>query len=154
LPWLYARQNIEFALRAAGRRRGECRRIADEHLELGSLRDHAEAYPSELSGGRKPRVAIARALPHRPKLLLRGERRGARDAMTRHQMQELLTRIWEQHRLTVMFVTHDIEEAVYLSDRIVVMGRGTGHIKTSFPVELGRPRHSEMSASKIGRAHV
>lgn len=100
-----------------------------------------------LSGGQKQRVAIARALSYRPKILLMDEPFGALDAMTRHQMQELLTRIWEQHRLTVMFVTHDIEEAVYLSDRIVVMGRGPGHIKTSFPVELGRPRHSEMSAS-------
>ncbi|WP_027589080.1 ABC transporter ATP-binding protein [Pseudomonas sp. RL] len=147
LPWLNARENIEFALKAAGRTRGECRRIADEHLQLVGLNDYAEAYPNELSGGMKQRVAIARALSYRPKILLMDEPFGALDAMTRHQMQELLTRIWEHHRLTVMFVTHDIEEAVYLSDRIVVMGRGPGHIKASFPVELGRPRHEEMATS-------
>lgn len=147
LPWLNARQNIEFALKASGRTRGECRRIADEHLALVGLEDYAEAYPTELSGGMKQRVAIARALSYRPKILLMDEPFGALDAMTRHQMQELLTRIWESHRLTVMFVTHDIEEAVYLSDRIVVMGRGPGHIKTSFTVELGRPRHEEMISS-------
>ncbi len=123
LPWLNARENIEFALKAAGRTRGECRRIADEHLQLVGLNSY------------------------RPKILLMDEPFGALDAMTRHQMQELLTRIWEHHRLTVMFVTHDIEEAVYLSDRIVVMGRGPGHIKASFPVELGRPRHEEMATS-------
>jgi NitT/TauT family transport system ATP-binding protein len=144
LPWLTARQNIEFALNAAGHGRGECREIAAEHLELVKLSEFAEAYPNELSGGMKQRVAIARALSYRPKILLMDEPFGALDAMTRHQMQDLLTRIWESHRLTVMFVTHDIEEAVYLSDRIVVMGLGPGRIKTSYHVGLARPRHEDM----------
>ena len=147
LPWLNAQENIEFALKAAGRNRSDSRRIAEEHLHLVGLSDYAGAYPNELSGGMKQRVAIARALSYRPKILLMDEPFGALDAMTRHQMQELLTRIWESHRLTVMFVTHDIEEAVYLSDRIVVMGRGPGHIKTSFSVDLGRPRHEDMAAT-------
>ncbi|MBF0675097.1 ABC transporter ATP-binding protein [Pseudomonas sp.] len=144
LPWLTARQNIEFALKAAGHGRGECREIAAEHLELVNLSAFAEAYPNELSGGMQQRVAIARALSYRPKILLMDEPFGALDAMTRHQMQDLLTRIWESHRLTVMFVTHDIEEAVYLSDRIVVMGLGPGRIKTSYHVGLARPRHEDM----------
>ncbi len=144
LPWLTARQNIEFALKAAGYGRGECREIAAEHLELVKLSAFAEAYPNELSGGMQQRVAIARALSYRPKILLMDEPFGALDAMTRHQMQDLLTRIWENHRLTVMFVTHDIEEAVYLSDRIVVMGLGPGRIKTSYHVGLARPRHEDM----------
>lgn len=97
---------------------------------LVKLTEFADAYPNELSGGMKQRVAIARALSYRPKILLMDEPFGALDAMTRHQMQLLLTRIWETHRLTVMFVTHDIEEAVYLSDRIVVMG--PGKINTTF----------------------
>lgn len=145
LPWLTARQNIEFALKAAGFSRAECREKADQHLELVQLTAFADAWPSELSGGMKQRVAIARALSYRPKILLMDEPFGALDAMTRHQMQELLTGIWEQHRLTVMFVTHDIEEAVYLSDRIVVMGPGT--IQATFDVPLPRPRREELTAS-------
>jgi len=140
LPWLTAQQNIEFALKAAGHGRTESRDIARTHLELVQLSHAAERYPSELSGGMKQRVAIARALSYRPKMLLMDEPFGALDALTRHQMQELLTRIWEEHRLTVLFVTHDVEEAVYLSDRIAVMGIGPGRITQVFDVPLARPR--------------
>lgn len=145
LPWLTARQNVEFALKAAGRSASECREIADEHLALVNLSAAADAFPNELSGGMKQRVAIARALSYRPKILLMDEPFGALDAMTRRQMQELLTQVWETHRLTVMFVTHDVEEAVFLSDRIVVMGIGT--IKATFDVPLPRPRHEELASS-------
>jgi NitT/TauT family transport system ATP-binding protein len=143
LPWLTARQNIEFALKAAGYGAADCRRIALDHLELVKLADAAERYPAELSGGMKQRVAIARALSYRPKMLLMDEPFGALDALTRFQMQELLTQIWEEHRLTVLFVTHDVEEAVYLSDRIVVMGIGPGRIAQSFDVDIPRPRREE-----------
>jgi NitT/TauT family transport system ATP-binding protein len=149
LPWLTARQNVEFALKAAGHGRVASRDIADEHLRLVKLTAFADAYPNQLSGGMKQRVAIARALSYRPKMLLMDEPFGALDALTRHQMQELLTRIWEEHRLTVLFVTHDVEEAVYISDRIVVMGIGPGHIKQSFPVDLPRPRQQEMIGSDV-----
>ena len=147
LPWLTAQENVEFALKAAGKPKAECRTIAREHLELVKLTRFADAYPSQLSGGMKQRVAIARALSYRPKMLLMDEPFGALDALTRHQMQELLTRIWEEHRLTVLFVTHDVEEAVYLSDRIVVMSIGPGQIRTTFDVGLARPRNQDMIAT-------
>jgi NitT/TauT family transport system ATP-binding protein len=95
----------------------------------------------------KQRVAIARALSYRPKMLLMDEPFGALDALTRHQMQELLTQIWEEHRLTVLFVTHDVEEAVYLSDRIAVMGIGPGRIMRTFDVDIERPRREEVMES-------
>ncbi|WP_114194997.1 ABC transporter ATP-binding protein [Edaphovirga cremea] len=143
LPWLTARQNIEFALKAAGTPARQCRDIAQQNLELVKLGSSGDRWPAELSGGMKQRVAIARALSYRPKILLMDEPFGALDAMTRHQMQQLLIEIWEVHRLTVMFVTHDIEEAVFLSDRIVVMGKGT--IDSTFDVPLPRPRHETMN---------
>ncbi|GLI24544.1 NitT/TauT family transport system ATP-binding protein [Xanthobacter flavus] len=144
LPWLTAQQNVEFALQAAGMEAAERRRVAEEHIALVKLERFANAYPSELSGGMKQRVAIARALSYRPKMLLMDEPFGALDALTRQQMQELLMQVWEQHRLTVLFVTHDVEEAVYLSDRIVVMGIGPGRVRETFRVDLPRPRTSEI----------
>lgn len=147
LPWLTAQENVEFALKAAGLPKSECRSIARQHIELVKLERFADAYPSQLSGGMKQRVAIARALSYRPKMLLMDEPFGALDALTRHQMQELLTRIWEEHRLTVLFVTHDVEEAVYLSDRIVAMSIGPGRIRQTFHVGLARPRHQDMIAT-------
>ncbi len=147
LPWLTAQENVEFALKAAGKPKAECRSVAREHLDLVKLIRFADAYPSQLSGGMKQRVAIARALSYRPKMLLMDEPFGALDALTRHQMQQLLTRIWEEHRLTVLFVTHDVEEAVYLSDRIVAMSIGPGQIRKTFHVGLPRPRNQDMIAT-------
>ncbi len=147
LPWLTAQQNVEFALQAAGTPSAECREIARHHIRLVKLDRFADAYPSQLSGGMKQRVAIARALSYRPKMLLMDEPFGALDALTRHQMQELLTQIWEEHRLTVLFVTHDVEEAVYLSDRIVAMSINPGRINQTFHVGLSRPRNQEMIAT-------
>ena len=148
LPWLTAQQNVEFALKAAGLRRAQCREVAREHLELVKLGRFADAYPSQLSGGMQQRVAIARALSYRPKMLLMDEPFGALDALTRNQMQELLTRIWEEHLLTVLFVTHDVEEAVDMSDRIVVMSIAPGRIKTAYHVGLARPRHQDMFSTR------
>ena len=144
LPWLTARENVEFALKAAGHKGAECREIAAEHLDLVKLTRFADSYPHQLSGGMKQRVAIARALSYRPKILLMDEPFGALDAMTRREMQAFLTRVWESHRLTVLFVTHDVEEAIYLSDRVVVMGNDPGHIRASYDVHLPRPRHPDM----------
>ena len=147
LPWLSALQNVEFALRAAGKSSREARDIAQSHLELVGLQGFENAYPAELSGGMKQRVAIARALSYRPKMLLMDEPFGALDALTRHHMQELLTNIWEKHRLTVLFITHDVEEAVYLSDRVAVMTNRPGRIKTVVAINLPRPRHYDMVAT-------
>ncbi len=147
LPWLTALQNVEFALKAAGKPSREAEDIAQSHLELVGLQGFEKAFPAELSGGMKQRVAIARALSYRPKMLLMDEPFGALDALTRHHMQELLTGIWEKHRLTVLFITHDVEEAVYLSDRVAVMTNRPGRIKTVVPIDLPRPRHYDMVAS-------
>ncbi|WP_119388375.1 ABC transporter ATP-binding protein [Taklimakanibacter lacteus] len=147
LPWLTAEQNVEFALRASGRSSAEAASIARDHMRLVGLTGFEKAYPAELSGGMKQRVAIARALSYRPKMLLMDEPFGALDALTRHHMQELLTGIWEQHRLTVLFITHDVEEAVYLSDRVAVMTNRPGRIKKIVPIDLPRPRRYTMAAS-------
>jgi NitT/TauT family transport system ATP-binding protein len=144
LPWLTALGNVEFALKAAGRPKQEATGIAQAHLALVGLDGFEHAYPSELSGGMRQRVAIARALSYRPKMLLMDEPFGALDALTRHHMQELLTAIWEKHRLTVLFITHDVEEAVYLSDRVAVMTNRPGRIKSIIPVPLPRPRRYEL----------
>jgi NitT/TauT family transport system ATP-binding protein len=153
LPWLTAQKNVEFALQAAGYGSAESMRIAIEHLHLVGLDGFEQAYPGELSGGMKQRVAIARALSYRPKVLLMDEPFGALDALTRHHMQELLTGIWEKHRLTVLFVTHDVEEAVYLSDKVAVMTNRPGRIKTIVPIDLPRPRHYDMNTTAVFQAH-
>jgi NitT/TauT family transport system ATP-binding protein len=144
LPWLTAIGNVEFALRASGTRRRDTKEIARDHLALVGLDNFAEAYPAELSGGMKQRVAIARALSYRPEILLMDEPFGALDALTRHHMQELLTAVWEKHRLTVLFVTHDVEEAVYLSDRVAVMTNSPGRVKSLIEIGLPRPRRYEL----------
>ena len=144
LPWLTAIGNVEFALRAAGVRGRDTREIARDHLALVGLNGFADAYPAELSGGMKQRVAIARALSYRPKILLMDEPFGALDALTRHHMQELLTAVWEKHRLTVLFVTHDVGEAVYLSDRVAVMTNRPGRVKALIEIGLPRPRRYEL----------
>ncbi len=143
-PWLTAQKNVEFALQGSGSEREE---VAREHLKLVGLERFADSYPSQLSGGMRQRVAIARALSYKPEVLLMDEPFGALDAQTRQLMQELLTRIWEEHRLTVMFVTHDIDEAVFLSDRILVMTSRPGRIKQDIRVELERPRTFEVFSS-------
>lgn len=143
-PWLTARANVEFALRAESLTRSERRRVADEHLELVGLGSFANAYPRQLSGGMKQRVAIARSLCYRPRILLMDEPFGALDAQTRLLMQELLTRVWETHRITVMFVTHDVDEAVFISDRVIVMTNRPGRIKDEVVIGLPRPRRPEV----------
>jgi NitT/TauT family transport system ATP-binding protein len=145
MPWLTALGNIEFALRGLGLPTAKVKQTAREHLALVGLSRFADAWPSQLSGGMKQRVAIARALCYRPKILLMDEPFGALDALTRRQMQELLTDIWEAHRLAVLFVTHDVDEAVYLSDRVAVMSSRPGRIKEIVPVTLPRPRAPEIA---------
>jgi NitT/TauT family transport system ATP-binding protein len=147
-PWLTARKNVEFALRGEKLSRADQRERADELLRLVGLEEFADAQPRELSGGMQQRVAIARALSYRPGLLLMDEPFGALDALTRGVMQELLTEIWEQHKLTVLFVTHDVEEAVFISDRVLVMTNRPGRIKDEIRVPMSRPRSHEMLSSQ------
>ena len=146
-PWLTVAGNVEFALRGEPMSKRERREVARAHLALVGLEGFADSYPSQLSGGMRQRVAIARALSYRPKILLMDEPFGALDAQTRQLMQELLTRVWEQHRLTVLFVTHDIDEAVFLSDRVLLMTARPGRIKEDVAIELERPRRFELLAS-------
>ncbi len=140
-PWLTAQKNVEFALKGSSKERAD---IARDHLDLVGLEQFADAYPSQLSGGMRQRVAIARALSYKPEVLLMDEPFGALDAQTRQLMQELLTKVWEEHRLTVMFVTHDIDEAVFLSDRVLVMTSRPGRIKEELRIEIERPRTFEI----------
>jgi NitT/TauT family transport system ATP-binding protein len=147
MPWLTAQENVAFALRAAGWSRKDARDVAKEHIALVGLERFSDRLPSQLSGGMKQRVAIARALSYRPKILLMDEPFGALDALTRRHMQELLTSIWEKHRLTVLFVTHDVEEAVFLADRVIVMSNQPGRIKEVIPVDIVRPRMGDVFSS-------
>jgi NitT/TauT family transport system ATP-binding protein len=146
-PWLTARENIEFALRGEGMSKAERRDVALEHLRLVGLETFADHHPNQLSGGMKQRVAIARALSYKPSILLMDEPFGALDALTRQLMQELLTKVWEQHRLTVLFITHDVEESIFISDRVLVMTNRPGRIKKEVVVDMERPRRHEMLAS-------
>ncbi|WP_405659898.1 ABC transporter ATP-binding protein [Streptomyces sp. NBC_01166] len=146
-PWMTAVQNVEFALRdQAGLTRRERRAEALALLDQVGLGARTDAFPDQLSGGMQQRVAIARALSYRPAVLLMDEPFGALDALTRRVMQDLLTQLWEQHRLTVLFVTHDIEEAVYLSDRVLVMGGTPGRIRRDIPIDLARPRTRDVTS--------
>ena len=139
-PWMRALDNAAFGLEMQGVPKKERRRRAAEYMALVGLSDRLEHYPAQLSGGQQQRVGLARALAIEPKLILMDEPFGALDALTREQLQEMLVRICEQRGLSVLFVTHSIDEAIYLSDRIVVMGANPGRILQTFEVKLARPR--------------
>ncbi|HKQ29494.1 MAG TPA: ABC transporter ATP-binding protein [Burkholderiales bacterium] len=142
-PWLTVLGNVEFgatsphaAWRAKGARRDECM----DTLRLVGLDKHAESYPWQLSGGMQQRVAIARAVVARPQVLLMDEPFSALDALTRESLQDLLLKLWQELRLTVVFVTHDIAESIYLSDEIVVLSHAPSRILARVAVDVGRPR--------------
>lgn len=141
LPWKTTFQNVELGLKIKGMPKAEREDMVGEYLNLVGLGKHRNAYPAQLSGGMKQRASIVRALVNSPSVLLMDEPFAALDAQTRHMMQELLLNIWETLKTTVVFVTHDIEEAVLLGDRIFVMGVQPGHIKAEIPIPLKRPRH-------------
>lgn len=146
-PWLTVRRNVEFALKDIGLSKQEQRDRALEYLELVGVADFAEAMPSQLSGGMRQRVAIARALSYQPRMLLMDEPFGALDAQTRQDMQELLLRVWEQHKLNVLFVTHDIDEAIFLSDRIIMLSGRPGRVQLDLRPGLPRPRTIDLLTS-------
>ncbi|WP_239655614.1 MULTISPECIES: ABC transporter ATP-binding protein [Pseudomonas] len=143
-PWLTVRENIEFGLKRKRIAAAERKEIVDFYLNEVGLNNFADNYPKQLSGGMMQRVAIARALANDPQILLMDEPFGALDSQTRMQMQQLLLRIWEHSKKTVVFVTHDIDEAVLLGDRVYVMGARPGRIKEILDVPIERPRTMDM----------
>jgi ABC-type nitrate/sulfonate/bicarbonate transport system ATPase subunit len=140
-PWLTVRDNVCFGLVERGLPRAQQLEIADAFLNKVGLRGFENHYPKQLSGGMQQRVAIARALANGPRMLLMDEPFGALDHQTRELMQELLLGIWEQERKTVLFVTHDIDEAVFMGNRVVVMSARPGRIKLDRRVDIPHPRH-------------
>lgn len=139
-PWLTVRQNIEFGLKRRGLPSDEINTIVEFYLNEVGLAKFAKHYPKQLSGGMMQRVAIARALANDPQILLMDEPFGALDSQTRLQMQQLLLQVWGNAKKTVVFVTHDIDEAILLADRIYVMGARPGRIKEVLDVPIDRPR--------------
>lgn len=147
-PWLSVRDNVGFGPSIKGVDKKAIRESVDAYLEKVGLGKFGDHLPLELSGGMRQRVGLARVLINDPPVLLMDEPFGALDAQTRIIMQELLLGLWERDRKTVIFITHDIDEALLLGDRIVVMSARPGRIKTSIPVNLPRPRHYEVSTSQ------
>jgi len=142
-PWRTVRGNIEFGLEVNGISRVERREISDRLIALVGLTGFDKKYPYELSGGMQQRVGIARALAIEPEALLMDEPFGALDAQTREDMQDELLRIWSAERKTVLFVTHSIEEAIYLSDRVVIMTPRPGRVLADISIPFERPRHDD-----------
>ena len=139
-PWLSVRENIAFGPRARGRTRAEVAATTGRFLDMVGLRGFADSFPHQLSGGMKQRVAIARVLANDARVVLMDEPFGALDAMTRERLQDELLALWRSAGLTVVFVTHAIEEAILLADRVVVMSPGPGRIVEDIAVTLPRPR--------------
>ena len=140
-PWLTVLQNVCFGLREKGLPLAEQENMARQFLQQVGLQDFAHHFPKQLSGGMQQRTALARALANNPRILLMDEPFGALDHQTRELMQELLQDIWQSQRKTVLFVTHDIDEAIFMGNRVVVMSARPGRIKCDLPVDLPYPRH-------------
>ena len=143
-PWLTVRANIEYGPKRKGLPAEQRRQIVDQYLNEVGLAPFADHYPAQLSGGMKQRVAIARALANDPAVLLMDEPFGALDSQTRGTMQKLLLRVWERQQKTVLFVTHDIDEALVLGDRVLVMTARPGKIKAEIKVDIPRPRSMDV----------
>ena len=146
-PWLTVIENICFGLREKDVPQARQAEIAAHYVDKVGLKGFENHYPKMLSGGMQQRTAIARALANEPRILLLDEPFGALDNQTRSLMQELLLSIWESERKTVLFVTHDIEEAIFMANRVVVMTARPGHVKADVPVTLAHPRHYTIKTS-------
>ncbi|MDO1583838.1 ABC transporter ATP-binding protein [Rhizobium oryzicola] len=153
-PWLTVERNIALGLENAGVSKAEKKRLVKEHLELVGLTGFAKAYPHQLSGGMAQRAGIARGLVNRPDVLFLDEPFGALDAITKAHLQGELQSIWSKEKITMILVTHDVDEAVFLGDRVVVMSPRPGRIREIVPVNLPRPRERTSSAFGEVRAHV
>src|SRR5579883_240094 len=143
LPWKTTFENVEFGRKIRGVPKSERQELVNDYLNRVGLYKHRHSYPHQLSGGMQQRASIIRALVNSPSVLLMDEPFAALDAQTRQMMRELLLSIWSHLKTTVIFVTHDIEEAVFLSDKIFVMGFNPGNIKAKIDVSLERPRHTD-----------
>jgi len=148
LPWKTTFQNVEFGLKIKGVSKKGRTELVNDFLNRVGLYKYRNAFPHQLSGGMQQRASIIRALVNSPSVLLMDEPFAALDAQTRHMMQELLLDIWQEFRPTIIFVTHDIDEAVFLSDRIFVMGTNPGCIKAKVPVSLPRPRNIDIKLTE------
>ena len=146
-PWLTIKKNIMFGLIMSKTDRQEANTNAMDWLELVGLSEFSDLYPHQLSGGMKQRVAIARALATRPRILLMDEPFGALDAQTRAQMQSYLLQIWESIDITIIFITHDLEEAIYLADRIFVLGSSSNQLQEIVEIPVSRPRKPDQFLS-------
>jgi NitT/TauT family transport system ATP-binding protein len=146
-PWKTVRGNVEFGLRMRGVRSPERRRLVDEILDRVRLSGFQNSYPGHLSGGMQQRVNLARVLVNRPSVMMLDEPFAALDAQTRLQMQEMLLQLWTGLKMTIVFVTHDVDEAILLSDRVLVMSRRPGQIRSDFEVPLARPRNADQLTS-------
>jgi NitT/TauT family transport system ATP-binding protein len=146
-PWKTVAGNVAWGLESQGLPRAQIDPIVQKYLEIMGLAEFRNHYPAEISGGMKQRAALARVLAFDPKVLLMDEPFGALDAQTRETMQEELTRLWERTGKTIVFVTHDIEEAVYLGDRVVVLSARPGRIREEVRIDLPRPRSLEIKKS-------
>ena len=146
-PWLTVKKNVMFGLRLSGRGRDQAEEEAMQWIDLVGLTKFANSYPHQLSGGMKQRVAIARALANQPRILLMDEPFGALDAQTRARMQAYLLEIWKNIDITVLFITHDLDEAIYLADRILVLKAHPGEVQELIEVPVPHPRNPEQFLS-------
>ncbi len=146
-PWLTVSQNIGFGLQLRKMSKSEQREIIAHYLDVVGLYEFKNVYPKQLSGGMKQRVAIARALANEPEVLLMDEPFGALDAQTKEQMQQFLLKLWNQTHVTVLMITHDVEEAIFLSERVFVMGCQPGRLKLEVPVDLPSNRDLDVKLS-------
>jgi NitT/TauT family transport system ATP-binding protein len=153
-PWMTVRKNVEFGLKMKGLGQSQRETAARSLLGMAGLLAFENHYPDQLSGGMKQRVGIVRALATSPQVMLMDEPFGALDSQTRTVMQEILTNMWQQLQLSVLFITHDIEEAIFLSEKVYVMTARPGRIKAEIPIPLPRPRTPEMTASPTFQALV
>jgi len=153
-PWMTVRKNVEFGLKMKGLGQNQREAAARSLLGMAGLLAFENHYPDQLSGGMKQRVGIVRALATSPQVMLMDEPFGALDSQTRTVMQEILTNMWQQLQLSVLFITHDIEEAIFLSEKVYVMTARPGRIKAEIPIPLPRPRTPEMTASPTFQALV
>ena len=147
-PWLTVKKNVKFGLKLRGVKEPELSVIADKYIRLVGLEEFGDSYPKELSGGMKQRVAIARAYAVNPEILLMDEPFGARDAQTRTQLQTELLETWEKEKKTCFFITHDVEEAIILAQRVVIMSARPGRVKEIVPVNIPYPRTQETKMTK------